>query len=383
MRIITEKVARIRSKLTSTTLRKAAITSEQLQRRYAAVYRSERDPLNLARVARWYGAQPPIVKSALETAEPFTWLRHLERRRSVTVDRPLRHVTALIVEEYLNSLTAEPAQPTATSSAPELGAPSPQEATDSSPFYAHDSPPDSLASDEHVSFEPFVGSGQRSVDSGQGGRDSSRPRLKSSPSIAESSEIWPQSLPGIGRQEQDYESPAISPASSHLRLEDLVYHARRRRTGSEEGFSSTHHSEDHSDTARRRKQVDTHPSNLNPESRDGSIAGNIRIVVSGETAKVDDASINSRAVHPSGTASEGERVRYSLVLSQTTPGLTAATLGRKAGRASLPLADRLLFDQERKRQLDADEERMRQEYELKSMSAIFPRLMHYLTLMFV
>lgn len=60
-------------------------------------------PPNYAKVARWYGTQDLVVRSSLEKAEPFTWLKHLDKRGPSTPDRSPWHLSALIIEEYLHA----------------------------------------------------------------------------------------------------------------------------------------------------------------------------------------------------------------------------------------------------------------------------------------
>ncbi|EPQ60381.1 hypothetical protein GLOTRDRAFT_67962 [Gloeophyllum trabeum ATCC 11539] len=107
--LYTQKLKRIREKARPNTIRKAAITSEQLQRRYNILYASltsKAGPLNLAKVVGWYSSQEPIVRSTLDQAEPLTWLKHLLDKRGERASSRLPwHVTALIVEEYLKSQT--------------------------------------------------------------------------------------------------------------------------------------------------------------------------------------------------------------------------------------------------------------------------------------
>lgn len=85
------------------TLRKASITSQQLERRYNLIYSSlSLQPLNIARVARWYGSQDDHVKDALEKAEPLTWLKHLDKRAKKSKRLPW-HLSALIMEQHLQA----------------------------------------------------------------------------------------------------------------------------------------------------------------------------------------------------------------------------------------------------------------------------------------
>jgi hypothetical protein len=103
---IQDKITRIKTVASPQTLRKAKITSEQLERRYNLVYgvlSVGSSPLNIARIARWYGSQEAVVRSSLEKAEPFTWLKHLDKRNTRPPERSPRHLSALIMEEYIHA----------------------------------------------------------------------------------------------------------------------------------------------------------------------------------------------------------------------------------------------------------------------------------------
>lgn len=101
----TEKLSRINSLASSQTSRKASITSEQLGRRYKLIYESlasKQAPLNLIQIARWFGTQDELVRKSLEKAEPFTWLKHLDKGTSKS-SRSSRYLSALIMEEYVHA----------------------------------------------------------------------------------------------------------------------------------------------------------------------------------------------------------------------------------------------------------------------------------------
>ncbi|KAJ3853876.1 hypothetical protein EV368DRAFT_38016, partial [Lentinula lateritia] len=87
---------------------------------------------NLLKVSKWYSAQDPLVRSSLEKAEPFIWLKHLEKKRNLkqpegeghkdkaggeednakedftaTTTRLPWHLSALIMEEYILAQSAK------------------------------------------------------------------------------------------------------------------------------------------------------------------------------------------------------------------------------------------------------------------------------------
>ncbi|KAH8119878.1 hypothetical protein DFH11DRAFT_1499342 [Phellopilus nigrolimitatus] len=104
--LYSDKIARIKDKANAQTLRKAEITRDQLQRRYAVLNASSmpNSNLNLASIARWFSKQDGVVKALIDEAEPFSWLRHLlNKRGNVQRQRSPWNLSALIVDEYVRS----------------------------------------------------------------------------------------------------------------------------------------------------------------------------------------------------------------------------------------------------------------------------------------
>ncbi|KAJ3867181.1 hypothetical protein EV359DRAFT_35046, partial [Lentinula novae-zelandiae] len=162
------KLSRIKSASSQSTSKKVAITADQIGRRYNLIYSSLLTPgstllpnhqsdittttasasassasetdikeLNLLKVSKWYSAQDPLVRSSLEKAEPFIWLKHLEKKRNLkqpkgeegnkdkpgeeedhvkedptaatttTTTRLPWHLSALIMEEYILAQSAK------------------------------------------------------------------------------------------------------------------------------------------------------------------------------------------------------------------------------------------------------------------------------------
>ena len=98
-------MSQINSSASSQTSRKASITSEQLGRRYRLIYESlasKQAPLSLVQIARWHGTQDELVRNSLENAEPFTWLKHLDKGTS-KLSRSSWCLSALIMEEYIHA----------------------------------------------------------------------------------------------------------------------------------------------------------------------------------------------------------------------------------------------------------------------------------------
>lgn len=80
------------------------MTREQLDRRYNLIFVSLRskNSYNVAKVARWYSSQPDVTQRSLERLEPFTWLKHLEKRSGKSCRSPW-NLTALIMEEFVQA----------------------------------------------------------------------------------------------------------------------------------------------------------------------------------------------------------------------------------------------------------------------------------------
>ncbi|TFK30875.1 hypothetical protein FA15DRAFT_662938 [Coprinopsis marcescibilis] len=105
-----DKLSKIQAMASAQTQRKASITKQQLGRRYKLVQNASGDDpngFNFLKVAHWYSTVNPLVKRSLEKAEPFSWLRHLEGP-SRNKSRSEWHMTALIMEEYLQAKDAVP-----------------------------------------------------------------------------------------------------------------------------------------------------------------------------------------------------------------------------------------------------------------------------------
>ncbi|KAJ4485873.1 hypothetical protein J3R30DRAFT_3281609 [Lentinula aciculospora] len=121
------KLSRIKALSTQPTNKKVAIIANQLGRQYNLIYSSlptNMQEFNLLKVSRWYGEQDDIVRSSLEKAEPFIWLKHLEKRNDggegaeaskegnkddVTAFTPRLpwHLSALIMEEFIHAQNAK------------------------------------------------------------------------------------------------------------------------------------------------------------------------------------------------------------------------------------------------------------------------------------
>ncbi|KAJ3750694.1 hypothetical protein DFH05DRAFT_1388143, partial [Lentinula detonsa] len=127
----------IKTLSSQSTSKKVAITADQIGRRYSLIYNSF--GFNLLKVSKWFAGQDKLVRSSLENAEPFIWLKHLEKRKhhteggelvdvnkddsnhtTATTSRPPWHLSALIMEEYVHAQNAKdrystPSAPSANS----------------------------------------------------------------------------------------------------------------------------------------------------------------------------------------------------------------------------------------------------------------------------
>lgn len=175
------------------------------------------------RVARWYGSQESVVRSSLEKAEPFTWLKHLDKRNTRPPERSPRHLSALIMEEYIHaqlrhdSMKSIPEDSAVYDSAPDLSiSPSLVNAqlfsTPSRPSSHYSADPSSArqrSSEGRITFEPQVESTRNSVEveSLRSG-ESSHSSMISRPS---SSAIYPANT---GFQARDV-APRISKKLAH------------------------------------------------------------------------------------------------------------------------------------------------------------------------
>ncbi|KAH9486529.1 hypothetical protein JR316_0000594 [Psilocybe cubensis] len=173
LELMVAKLARIKDSLSAQTIRKAEITSDQLARRYNLIYDSigkTGSPLNLAAVSRWYHSCPESIKASLEKAEPFTWLKHLEKR-SFKNTRSKWHLTAYIMKEYILSESRHARMQTISEDLT-VSDPTASLTRARSPSFVSTSRPRALSSsfsmrmpvDEQISFEPLVEINRSSLD---------------------------------------------------------------------------------------------------------------------------------------------------------------------------------------------------------------------------
>ncbi|KAG6911620.1 hypothetical protein DXG01_011923 [Tephrocybe rancida] len=175
-----DKLGRLKSIATPQSLKKAKLTQDQLGRRYHLVYgllATGQSP-NIAKVARWYGQQELSARHALEEAEPFTWLKHLEKRGTRPTERPFWHLSALIAEEYIHSRSRPDSMTTIPEDSPlqedayespasnsfNNSQPAPIASRGSSSHMLGPSLARKLSSEDELTFEPRVNSTRTSLE---------------------------------------------------------------------------------------------------------------------------------------------------------------------------------------------------------------------------
>lgn len=274
--MVTDRISRIRAEASPPTVRKAAIVSEQLGRRYNILYGSmaSGDSVDLAATARWHAGLGAETQTWLDSAEPLTWLKHLLDRRGKR--RSQWHVSALIVEEYIKakkgvaSSTSLPQSPTAL---PSLETP-PSQYRLKSPVKRLSAPPSDSSPgtslsrvrslEGRVSFGPLIENSHDSLPNSQTrGEGKTRGWRHSIPAFFDSSTANDTPSPYHYRNS----SGGLSPASSRLNFPDIIHRFRRHPAESDEGSSSPFgsQSEDQNDSGPsgpHRKNKRKHQSHL-------------------------------------------------------------------------------------------------------------------------
>ncbi|CAL1694940.1 unnamed protein product [Somion occarium] len=381
-----DKLARIRAKAKQHTLRKAEITRDQLQRRYAALLPSTRSatPPDLLSVARWYSKQDAVVQAALDKSEPLTWLKHLlEKHGRETTSRFPWHLTALIIEEYVRSKTRPDtmetipedsivenlASPTSNSvghsenKSPSSGSWSytpPRRSLEPS-LSRRKTPPDG----GQISFEPQVDSGRESI--GEEHRvsvDRAKRRMDStsSPRGSINSSIF------YGHWTQNR-----SPNNSRLHFRELAHRIRRKPyPGSDDGLSSARNSM--SEQSQEEEGYRSHSPRKTPRRRIIQLHSDPgtdedRRALSAELSEAGDVGVSSAGEGPLTAKQQIYSVHSSPQQGDsagTTSEPTRPTLHRNRKRVSLPSPHQVFEREKEKQQQQANEEQERKEYERKS-----------------
>ena len=224
---MSEKISRIKAHAQARTLKKAMITADQLQRRYAflsnALKTEPRAGNPVLTVAKWNAGLDPLVQATLEQAEPLTWLKHLHAKRPGRGPRFPWHVTALLFEERVRAQARLAAMAMETIPEDVLG--------------GMDSPPLSRSSPEQAqSYNPYFL---------QSSRDHLRPSLSRRRSDDGHVSFEPSRKSFDDSRQSSYNgffsgsrSRGASPSSSRIHLRDLAARVRRRGIESDEASSS-------------------------------------------------------------------------------------------------------------------------------------------------
>ncbi|KIL00977.1 hypothetical protein PAXRUDRAFT_112986, partial [Paxillus rubicundulus Ve08.2h10] len=386
--LFTDRISRIKAEASPVTVRKAAIVSEQLGRRYNVIYGSisSGGPVNLAKIARWYAGSGAQTRAWLDSAEPLTWLKHLLDRRGNR--RTDWHMSALIMEEYVKfkkstalptppvhslhttieslSMEANPSQSTAKSTTQHVSAPP----SDSSPGTSSSKV---RSTDGHVSFRPFVESFRGSINTSQS-RSESKTRG------------WRRSIPGFFDSSSANGSPSLyhdrnssgglSPAGSRINFPDIAHHFRRHPIEGDEGSSSPpgSQSEDQNDFGTRRHrrrgkpQQQSRLSKLQSPQESGAEI-NVLSELSESHETTGPAASTSAPVFSNNRISEPEVIppseqnHESAIQSKHAPSVR---LPRPYRSISLHSSARTPDSTLSKRDRDLEEDKLEREYELKS-----------------
>ncbi|KAG2367763.1 hypothetical protein BDR07DRAFT_1469412 [Suillus spraguei] len=372
--LFADRISRIRSKAKQPTLRKAAIVSDQLGRRY-----NLEDPINLAKAARWYADSDPGTQAWLDSAEPLTWLKHLLDKNGGK--RSKWHLSALIIEEYAKSNRMDSSLPIIRDDCTSArGESLPSDASPILPSYPfhpirsspslHHSFGDSLrrirSANDQISFEPRIDSARNSIygdykrtpaDEKSRGLRHVIPALVDARSIASTTSPYRrQSSPG-----------GLSPASSrHL---PFAQQMQRRQVESDEGSSSIIYSqsEDYSGSfagvaghrCKRRDRRQPHaPSSYlsSPRESGTEIDGPSQTLYVHEAASAPMENL----LHSEPASERGIELPPESQVSATPS--QAITRQRLIHRMSLPIPD---VRPERKQREEAEEEELEHEYEKK------------------
>ncbi|CCM04451.1 uncharacterized protein FIBRA_06631 [Fibroporia radiculosa] len=374
-----DKLARIREKAHSRTLRKAAITSDQLARRYSILLTppSSHVPFfNLLQVVRWYDGQEAIAKASLDKTEPFTWLKHLDKGGRDSPRIPW-HVTASIVEEYIksrhNQIMATIPEDEVVKSSP-IAPSFPENMSPSSGSHSWNPSPQFLepslsrrrsSYDQQLSFEPHVESGRESVigESRPSSEGFTRYWKQSHQITTESapSSLYSFKLNGGG-----------SSAKSNHNLRNVAKRLRRKPYDSEDALSSARNS------VSERSVSEDVPTKIRGYMHSRPTTPGL---LSPDELHTDDDKVSYEAVDkgngdglptstlekfPKGGDIIGTPTPETAVdRHEVSPSLSRFVPIRRL-RTSLPTSHRALAQEREQRQRAVDEEIERQEYERKA-----------------
>lgn len=362
------------------------------------------DPsINLLAAARWYSHKEAVVQASLDNAEPLTWLKHLlDKHSNKTATRLPWHLSALIIEEYArsrgrtldsipedsvaNDVTVGPdLSPVVSGTTPESKPTSKSPSSDSWSWTPPSQPLEPSLSrrrrdtyDAGITFEPQVDSGRSSA-----GADSRRSSLDPLSHRRYSLAYGTDSA----RSSTHNGMYGASPGSSRHFLDFANRMRRKAHNRSDDGLSSARNSiSEHSheeESSPSKGKGRSRPMSLqlgSPGSRPGSRDGRATAPHSPSEPAMSSAGEGPQTARqvspfipfvesappsrrPSRTASRNPSRSASPGAEPKTPKPHL-----RQRRLSLPSLNQLLLREQEKRQVQADEEQERREYEQKSQS---------------
>ena len=327
-------------------------------------------------VVRWYHQQDAHARSRMDDAEPLIWMRHLEKqspRARISSWSP----PALVMDEYMNAqsglhvMDTIPENDVILPSSPNAASFTDARSPTSSTYSWSTTPRHSLeaalsrtrtmSADAQVSFEPRVESGRDSL-----GGESRR----------SSDKLW--NAPGVDSAPSSlYGAKGVSPNSSRRRLRDITKRLGRR--GSDEALSSARNSmsensgqsasEDSGHPLRQKLaavlQSKSRPTSLHLHATPYPVLAEDMTVLANGSATADlpeapTTATQADTTFPSATEpTPRPEAAPDGVLSQQA-------MSRRGFRRSLPTSSGVFAPELAKRHHSADEQKEREEYELKA-----------------
>ncbi|KAI0778335.1 hypothetical protein BD413DRAFT_601117 [Trametes elegans] len=357
-----EKLQQVRSRAQPHTLRKAAITSDQLERKYHLLLqpRGKAAGFNLLDVTRWYRKQDDTVKATLDKMEPSTWMKHLwDKSGPPKGGNSFWSPTALVMEEYVKlhsspySMTTIPEDEVVIPTSPntplftEVRSPS-------TSTYSWTSPRQSLepaisrkrsSYDAQVSFEPLVESGSESI--GPRTRHSTEGFTRNWRNPATSVESARSSLYSLISKESDdalSSRNSASENSAHSASDDGHLGHQKMATLRPGSRAASFHLQSGDDGLTPSESMDAKPSEH-------------------DTIRVNDDSEDPATATQSTTVfpDTGEPAARSV-----EDGSGRSPLPRRRYRTSLPSSRDLFLREREKQRRAADEQKEREEYDIKA-----------------
>ncbi len=361
------RLSRIKTIASPQTMRKRAIIADQLERQYKLVYgalSTSSDNFNILKVSRWYGSQDVIVRSSLEKAEPFTWLKHLDLRGVKGQIRMPWHLTSLIMEEYLQAMTRHDRittimeDPSSRTTSPNIfHSPYPSSVLPNFPMSSRGSSHSALgpsltrytSNEGRVSFEPLIESNRNSLEI------TSR---KSADSIYSS--IYPVQPVMVG-----------SPASSKLNVVGSTRKYRERSNDSDDASSAVNSASGLSDdnlkpaVVLQKSDLSDHVSAFGTSRKPHSVKGEWLSPPSSTAPPPRPMNLKTLSLDGASNMLSIQKMRSSPLHSRRSSTTNVARLDRLRVKNSIVTPD-ITSDPDKKRQQEEEDTKMAREYELKS-----------------